>query len=68
MRMRKLSDSYIEKYIDSVGDIVLNILGGYEIEGKGINLFESIGDDLFSIQGISILQLINFLREAGYIE
>ena len=66
--MRKLSDSYIEKYIDSVGDTVLNILGGYEIEGKGINLFESIGDDLFSIQGISILQLINFLRKAGYIE
>ena len=33
-----------------------------------INLFESIGDDLFSIQGISILQLTKFLREAGYIE
>ena len=68
MQMRTLSDEYIKNYIREIGDKVLNILGAYEIEGKGINLFESIGDDLFSIQGISILQLTKFLREAGYIE
>ena len=68
MQMRTLSDEYIKNYINEIGDKVLNILGAYEIEGKGINLFESIGDDLFSIQGISILQLTKFLREAGYIE
>tara|TARA_B100000900_G_C20455714_1_gene665075 strand:+ start:108 stop:713 length:606 start_codon:yes stop_codon:yes gene_type:complete len=68
MCMRKLSDDYIKKYIDQIGNNVLNILGGYEIEGKGINLFESIGDDLFSIQGIPILQLTNFLRQAEFIE
>ena len=68
MQMRTLSDEYINNYINEIGDKVLNILGAYEIEGKGINLFESIGDDLFSIQGISILQLTKFLREAGYIE
>ena len=68
MQMRALSDEYIKNYIRVIGDKVLNILGGYEIEGKGINLFERIGDDLFSIQGISILQLTKFLRTAGYIE
>ncbi len=68
MQMRTLSDEYINNYINEIGDKVLNILGAYEIEGTGINLFESIGDDLFSIQGISILQLTKFLREAGYIE
>ena len=68
MQMRTLSDEYINNYINEIGDKVLNILGAYEIEGKGINLFESIGDDLFSIQGISILQLTKFLRKAGYIE
>ena len=68
MQMRTLSDEYIKNYIKEIGDKVLNILGAYEIEGKGINLFESIGDDLFSIQGISILQLTKFLRKAGYIE
>ena len=68
MQMRILSDEYINNYLNEIGDKVLNILGAYEIEGKGINLFESIGDDLFSIQGISLLQLTKFLREAGYIE
>ena len=68
MQMRPLSDEYIKNYIREIGDNVLNILGAYEIEGKGINLFESIGDDLFSIQGISILQLIKFLRKVGYVE
>ena len=68
MQMRTLSDEFIKNYINEIGDKVLNILGAYEIEGKGINLFESIGDDLFSIQGISILQLTKFLRAAGYIE
>ena len=68
MQMRTLSDEYIKNYIKEIGDKVLNILGAYEIEGKGINLFESIGDDLFSIQGISILQLTKYLRKAGYIE
>ena len=68
MQMRPLSDEYIKNYIREIGDNVLNILGAYEVEGKGINLFESIGDDLFSIQGISILQLTKFLRKAGYIE
>ena len=68
MQMRTLSDEYIKNYIREIGDKVLNILGAYEIEGKGINLFDSIGDDLFSIQGISILQLTKFLRKAGYIE
>lgn len=68
MNMRELSDEYIMNYIREIGDNVFNILGGYEIEGKGINLFDSIGDDLFSIQGISILQLTKFLRKAGYIE
>ena len=68
MQMRTLSDEYIKNYIKEIGDKVLNILGAYEIEGKGINLFDSIGDDLFSIQGISILQLTKFLRKAGYIE
>ena len=63
-----IRDRYIKNYIREIGDKVLNILGAYEIEGKGINLFESIGDDLFSIQGISILQLTKFLRKAGYIE
>ena len=68
MKMRKLSDQYIHNYIKSMNDDIFSVLGGYEIEGIGINLFEKIGPDLFSIQGISILELLVFLRSEGYIE
>ena len=68
MKMRKLSDEYIRNYIKSMNDDIFSVLGGYEIEGIGINLFEKIGPDLFSIQGISILELLVFLRSEGYIE
>ena len=60
MKMRKLSDEYIGNYIKSMNDKVFSVLGGYEIETIGINLFEKIGKDLFSIQGISILELLVF--------
>lgn len=68
MKMRKLNDEYIHSYIKSMNDHIFSVLGGYEIEGKGINLFEKIGTDLFTIQGISLLELLMFLRSEGYIK
>ena len=68
MKMRIFSDNFIDGYISKMKDNILSIVGGYEIEGLGINLFDEIGDDLFSIQGISILNLLNYLRKMDYIE
>ena len=68
MKMRLFSDNFIDGYISKMKDNILSIVGGYEIEGLGINLFDEIGDDLFSIQGISILNLLNYLRKMDYIE
>mgnify|MGYP003337661481 FL=1 len=68
MKMRIFSDNFIDGYISKMNNNLLSILGGYEIEGLGINLFDEIGDDLFSIQGISILNLLNYLRKMDYIE
>ena len=67
MKMRILSDNYIDWYISRMGNNILSIVGGYEIEGLGINLFDEIGDDIFSIQGISILHLLGYLREMEYL-
>tara|TARA_Y100000590_G_scaffold452259_1_gene595038 strand:+ start:25501 stop:26118 length:618 start_codon:yes stop_codon:yes gene_type:complete len=68
MKMKKLSLTYINNYIKEMGEKIYSIVGCYEIENVGINLFEKIGDDLFTIQGISIIELLNFLREDGYIK
>ena len=63
MQMRKLSKEMIQEYLESVDEKILSLVGVYAIEEDGIKLFESIGSDLFSIQGISMIQLCQFLWE-----
>ncbi len=67
MNMRKLKDSQIHEYLDNVNDNILNLVGVYAIEGIGLKLFEKIGSDLFSIQGISMIQLCQFLWDNNLI-
>ena len=61
MKVRELSEKVIIKYISEVSEETLNIVGVYAIEKEGIKLFESISGDMFSIQGLSMLPLMQFL-------
>ena len=61
MHMRKLSEDMIKEYLNKVDDNILGLVGVYAIEEEGIKLFENVGSDLFSIQGISLIQLTQFL-------
>ena len=61
MHMRQLSEDLIKEYLNKVDDNILGLVGVYAIEEEGIKLFENIGSDLFSIQGISLIQLTQFL-------
>ena len=61
MQMRNLSEKLLKEYLNKVDDDILGLVGVYAIEEEGIKLFESIGSDLFSIQGISLIQLTQFL-------
>ena len=63
MKMRDLGEQTITQYISEVGEEILNIVGVYAIEKEGIKLFESIGGDMFSIQGLSMLPLVQFLSD-----
>ena len=61
MKMRKLNESQIVSYLDSIDDKILNLVGAYAIEEEGLKLFDYLESDLFSIQGISMIQLCQFL-------
>jgi septum formation protein len=65
LSMRNFSDVYLEHYLAIAGTAILNCVGSYQIEGKGINLFTDIDGDLFTIQGLPLLPLLAFLREVG---
>ena len=61
--MRSLTTNEIDNYLNEVDKSILNLVGVYAIEQEGIKLFEKIDGDFFSIQGLSVTPLINFLRE-----
>ena len=61
LTMRNMSNEMIEKYINELKPEMLDVVGCYAIEEEGIKLFNSVKGDIFSIQGISITPLLNFL-------
>ncbi len=65
LTMRALSDAQIEKYLDAAGDKVTSSVGAYQLEGLGVHLFEQIDGDHFTILGLPLLPLLDFLRSQG---
>jgi len=65
LTMRALSDAQIEKYLDAAGDKVTTSVGAYQLEGLGVHLFEKIDGDHFTILGLPLLPLLDFLRSQG---
>lgn len=65
LTMRALDDAALDAYLDATGDSVLSSVGGYQLEGLGIHLFESIEGDHAVILGLPLLPLLGFLREHG---
>ena len=65
LTMRRFSDAFLAHYLDVVGDACLESVGGYQIEGVGIQLFSRIDGDHFTILGLPLLPLLEFLRARG---
>jgi septum formation protein len=62
MTMRQFGDAEIETYLTEAGEAVTTSVGAYQLEGLGVHLFERIEGDHFTILGLSLLQLLAFLR------
>jgi septum formation protein len=65
LTMRAFSDAFAESYLDAVGDAALASVGGYQLEGAGIQLFERVEGDHFTVLGLPLLPLLAYLRQAG---
>ena len=65
LTMRVLTDEFISAYLDAAGPDVFASVGVYQLEGLGIQLFESIEGDWFTILGLPLLKVISFLRADG---
>lgn len=68
MIMRKLSPAFIGRYLADAGEEVLSSVGAYQVESIGIQLFDKIDGDYFSILGLPLLPLLDALRREGAID
>jgi septum formation protein len=62
LSMRRFSGKFLEDHLSAAGDDVLTSVGSYKIEGRGVQLFDKISGDYFSILGLPLLPLLSFLR------
>ena len=65
LTMRDFTPEFLSSYLDD-GDY-LSSVGAYKLEETGIQLFEKIEGDYFTILGLPILPLLGFLRQRGII-
>jgi septum formation protein len=68
LTMRDFSDRFLDDYLDMAGDAALGSVGGYQLEGIGIHLFERVEGDYFTILGLPLLPLLAFLRKSGFVD
>ena len=68
LTMRDVSDRFIDDYLDMAGDAALASVGAYQLEGIGIHLFERVHGDYFTILGLPLLPLLDYLRRNGFID
>jgi septum formation protein len=67
LTMRAFSDAFLDDYLAAAGDRVTATVGAYEIEGRGVQLFERIEGDVFTIIGLPLLALLADLRARGVV-
>lgn len=65
LTMHAFSDALLDAYLDEAGDRVMQSVGAYQLESVGVNLFEKIEGDHFTILGMPLLPLLAYFRSSG---
>ena len=60
--VRPFGDEFLDQYLDAIGDAALTGPGAYQLEGRGAQLFERIEGDYFTILGLPLIPLLDYLR------
>ena len=65
MTVRPLSEAFIQSYLDLEYEEIAGCVGGYRIEGPGAQLFARVEGSYFTILGLPLLPLLDYLRIRG---
>jgi septum formation protein len=65
LTMRNFSERFLELYLEAAGESVTASVGAYQLEGLGMQLFERVDGDYFTVLGLPLLEALEFLRRFG---
>jgi septum formation protein len=65
LTMRAVSDRFLDDYLDAIGEAATASVGAYQLEGLGIQLFERLDGDYFTVLGLPLTTALDFLRRHG---
>ena len=65
LEVRPLSEAFIEEYLSAEWPEVGHTVGVFRMEGRGVQLFDRIDGDYFTILGMPLIPLLRALRERG---
>ena len=66
LHMRAFSDAFLDLYLAAEAEHVLGCVGAYRLEALGVQLFERIEGDYFTVLGLPLLALLAYLRRSGH--
>ena len=65
LRMREISEGYLQDYVDRNWNSIRHAVGCYKLEEEGVRLFSNIQGDYFHVLGMPLLELLNYLTLRG---
>ena len=68
LHVRPLGDDFLRAYLDTEFESIRYNVGGYRIEGPGVQLFSRIEGSHFAIMGLPLLPLLRYLRRQGVLK
>ncbi|MEO1266285.1 MAG: Maf family nucleotide pyrophosphatase [Pseudomonadota bacterium] len=60
---RPYDPAFVGRYLAACGETVLSSVGAYQIEGVGVQLISKLVGDIFSVQGLPLIETLEALRE-----